>query len=341
MGKEDSIIILDNETEKQSGNVIAKLPKEQMKSLFYLFAGKPDSQIKVFQDPIHITPSDIVELNQNITEKLATHHIDTQVTTVQVGYKNAHIQEFGTWIEFESYRWNDSEAVEEVVIKWDFMVDIKQYQIPQRHTLLVRISSDIKPSKFLQLLSSGNSEDFEQMEMLTSPAFCRVDFINAQISKELINQVSDWYKTRKSPKLIPNIYYWLKKKRQRIAEIIHHSFSLIFALLWISLFLWLITNKYNGHISIEIASIWIFLGLYLMTPIHKIGHILASQLYEKLENIEGNKVVFEFTSGDKKKIADMQNNNSEEGKKFFIETVKTLVIEIILLGIGAFFFKNS
>ena len=42
MTHENTIIEMDDETIKKQGGVVAKLPKEQLKSLFYLFAGKPD-----------------------------------------------------------------------------------------------------------------------------------------------------------------------------------------------------------------------------------------------------------------------------------------------------------
>jgi len=108
-----------------------------------------------------------------------------------VGYVGSEINEFGTWSEFESHHWQEPEKIEELVIKWDFLVNIQDLAVPQRHTLLFRVSTDIKPGKLLQLLSSGNSDDFDTEEMFASPAFCRVDFINAQLSKELINVVHE------------------------------------------------------------------------------------------------------------------------------------------------------
>ena len=69
MSSDNTVIEMDDESVRKSDGVIAKIPKEQLKSLFYLFAGKPDSRIKVFNKPIFIERDDIIELNDCIDRK--------------------------------------------------------------------------------------------------------------------------------------------------------------------------------------------------------------------------------------------------------------------------------
>ncbi|MBL0578292.1 hypothetical protein JD491_11810 [Aeromonas caviae] len=334
MSDRNTVIEMDEDSVNSHGGVVAKLPKEQLKSLFYLFAGKPDSRVKVYHKPLFLEVSDIIELNDCITRKLQTHNINAQITSLNIGYKDSDIQEFGSWAEFQGHHWQTSDCVEEVVIKWDFMVDIKGFNVPQRHTLLVRVSSDMKPGKFMKMMASGNSDDFDQIDMLTAPAFCRVDFINAQISKELINEVTDWVKGRKEPALITDLYYWFKKRRQALAEFTHHSMVFMYALLWVSSFLWVNTNYYNGEMSLKLIAVWLFLGLYAFTPIGKVAHSLASRVYMAIDRVSGRKVVFQFTSGDKKLNAESMNENKRLGKSFLIQTSISLALNVIA-GIAA------
>lgn len=340
MTKDNSIIEVGDESEGAK-SLVAKLPKDQLRSLFYLFAGKPDSRIKVFEKPIYLKVEDIIELNDCITRKLETHNIAGQITTVTVGYKGADIQEFGSWAEFTAHHWQEPERIEEVVVKWDFMVNLPSYEVPQRHTLLLRVSSDMKPGKFLQMMAAGNSDDFDQFDMLTAPAFCRVDFINAQISKELVNEVSSWIDSRKEPVLIPDAYYWLKKKRQNVAELIHHSVPFMFCLVWIAALLWAITNKFGGSIPLEYAAIWLFFGMYLFTPAGKLGLIFARRVFSNLKSLDGNKVTFEFTSGDKKYNAELINKNRKRGRKFVRESFWTLFLNIAAGLIATYLYLHS
>ncbi|PME29091.1 hypothetical protein BCV39_03870 [Vibrio sp. 10N.286.55.E10] len=323
-------------------DALASLPKEKLKSLFYLFAGKPDSRIKVFHKSLYIEVSDIIELNACITRKLQTNNIHAQITNVTIGYEGSDIQEFGTWSEFEDNHWQVPEKVEEVVVKWDFMVNISGFETPQRHTLLVRISSDMKPGKFMQMMVSGNYDDFDQIDVMTAPSFCRVDFINAQISKELINEVTDWVDGRKQPALITDFYFWVKKRRQTFAEVTHYSFILMYAALWVTGFLWTNTNIYVGNeIPTSSASIWVFLGIYGFTLIGKIGHMLASKVYGALDNIDGKKVVFNLTSGDKKANSEVIDANKQQGKHFIKQTAWTLFLNILAGVVATYLYVNS
>ena len=53
-----------------SGQVVASMPRDQLRSMFYLFSGKPDSRIKVFDGALYLRPADITELNACVVRKL-------------------------------------------------------------------------------------------------------------------------------------------------------------------------------------------------------------------------------------------------------------------------------
>lgn len=324
-----------------NGTVTASMPRDQLRSMFYLFAGKPDSRIKVFEGALHLTPSDIVELNSCVVRKLRTHNIDASTTTVRAVYVGSEINEFGTWAEFEGHHWQESERIEELVIKWDFLVNIKDYAAPQRHTLLFRVSTDVKPGKFLQLLSSGNSDDFDSEEMFSSPAFCRVDFINAHISKELINVVVDWHKGRRTPKLIPSTYYWFKKRRQGVAELLDHWIMLSWTLLGSAIFLYATSRVYPQGTPVHIGAIAAFIGVYSFGPARYVARHMAANVFNSLRDLEGSKVVFEFTSGDRKRIAELQEENTKQGRKFVASAAWNILLNLAASVIFAYLFAKG
>lgn len=323
------------------GQVVASMPRDQLRSMFYLFAGKPDSRIKVFDGALHLKPADINELNACVIRKLRTHNIDASTSSVKVGYVGSEINEFGTWSEFEGHHWQEPEKIEEIVIKWDFLVSIQDYAAPQRHTLLFRVSSDFKPGKLLQLLSSGNSDDFDSEEMFSSPAFCRVDFINAQLSKELINVVNDWHKGRPSPNLIPSVYYWLKKRRLAIAEILDHWLVLSWALVAASFIFYGAGRWYPTGMPTHIAAVACFLAIYSLSPAKRVARGTAARVFNALRDIEGSRVVFDFTSGDRKRIAELQQENSKQGQKFLANAILNILLNIVAGGIYAYLFTKG
>lgn len=324
-----------------NGTVTASMPRDQLRSMFYLFAGKPDSRIKVFDSPLHLRPSDIVELNAAIVRKLRTHNIDASATTVKVGYTGSELNEFGTFAEFENHHWHEPERLEEIVVKWDFLVNIRDYAAPQRHTLLFRVSTDIKPGRFLQLLSSGNADDFDSEEMFSAPAFCRVDFINAQISKELINEVHDWQKGRPTPVLIPSAYYWFKQRRQYIAELFDNWLILSWSLIVAGAMYFAAAKYYPNGTPTHIAAISVFLAIYSLTPARLLARHMAAKVFDALRELEGNRVVFEFTSGDKKRIAELTQANNKQGRKFVISATWNIVLNLVASGIYTYLFTKG
>lgn len=321
--------------------LIEAMPKDQLRSLFYLFAAKPDSRIKIYQDPIHLELADIVELNECVNRKLKTHKIDASMTSVKVGYLDADVNEFGTWVEFSQHHWQEPEQLEELVVKWDFLVNIDEYGAPQRHTLLYRVSNDMKPGKVLQMLFSGNADEFENLDMIGAPAFCRVDFINAQLSKELINVISDWQKARRSPQLIPDMFYSLKKKRQRIAEGLDYLLSFSLTVLLASFYYWSAVKYFDAMLPTHVALVAIFIGFFFLRVVAKIANAMAKRVFVSLGEIEGSKVVFEFTSGDKRRIAEQRQKNKSQGVRFIWSATFNILLNLVASGIYAYLFTSA
>lgn len=332
--------IASSATPPSSGDLVAAVPKDQLRSLFYLFTGKPDSRIKIFNSPICVAPEDVIELNDCVVRKLATHHIDLNITSVKIGYDGSQFSEFSTWMEFSSHKWQEPETIEELVVKWDFLVNIQDYAAPQRHALLLRISRDIRPSQIFHMLGAGNADELDKIDEIAAPAFCRVDFINAQLSKELTNLVEDWYNGRKQPKLINPILYWLKKRRNGIATILDQWFLLSWALLVASFLYWGSAHLLKSP-TVAHGAIAAFLAIYSLRPAGKISHRLAAWAFKTLSEVEGSKVVFRFTSGDKKRIDAQERDNRKQGGKFVVASLWNLGLNILAGVIYAYFFTSG
>ena len=122
------------------GKAISTLPKESLKSLLYLAAGRQDSNYRLFGKPIFIDISDILELNERIQEKLS-HYETIGIVSVDIMYEKNKAEQFGTWAEFETHNWKTSNEINSLMVRWDFMYKLPDYVIPQRHTLTVKLQS--------------------------------------------------------------------------------------------------------------------------------------------------------------------------------------------------------
>lgn len=191
------------------------------------------------------------------------------------------------------------------------------------------------------MLAAGKSDEFDDIDMYTAPAFCRVDFINAQISKELVNVVDDWYKGRRSPVLIPELYYWFKKRRRTVAEIFEH-WLLLSWVLTLTVFAFRAANEfYQLSVPVYVAGVGVFLAVYSLRPVGRISNIAAGKIFNSLKDLEGSRVVFEFTSGDRKRIADLRQENRKQGKKFVLSAGWNLALNILASIMYGYLFATS
>lgn len=334
--------IIEHETgDDADRELTARVPKENLKSLFYLFAGKPDSRIKTFKDPIQLRKEDLLELHQSISLKLETHNIDAVITTVKVGYEGSQLGEFGTWAEFESHVFSEPERVEEIVLKWDFLVRVREYVNPQRHTLLFRVSKELKPSQIFHMLGAGNHDEIDQVDVMSCPAFCRVDFINANISKELINVVSDWYAGRHEPEMIEPFFYKIKKKRNGLALFTEQWLMFSWAMLVASFCYWKVNVHFSGTPPLGIGLIGLFLAVYSLRPAGRVAASLVNRAYKAISQLDGSSVVFEVTSGDRKKIAQQKSENRKKGRRFLRESTLNILINLLAAVIYSWLFAKG
>jgi hypothetical protein len=82
---------MKNELQENSESAVAIIDDSQIKhfqSLYYLFKGKRDTDIKLFDDYKQFTYSDIIELNAKIYKKLELHEKLTDLVNVTVGLES-------------------------------------------------------------------------------------------------------------------------------------------------------------------------------------------------------------------------------------------------------------
>ena len=271
---------------RRADEVIASTPREALKAMFYMFAGKPDSIVKIFDRRIVIKIEDIEELNLRIKEKLENHRIEGVLTSVDIGYENNKIDQLSSWDEFASKNWNIADVTDHILVKWDFLIKLPQYPIPQRHTLVVRLSSGIDPRQLFQLMISKGFDELDKIDEQVAPCHCRVDFINHILSQELINVVEEWNKSRLQPATRVGLCHYLKKIRVWIARAIHYSLPLCGVLLALS-FLHNFTSQLNIEASLSLEDMrnmlyWLTGTSFAVFILTKFGHWIAKKAYTAL-----------------------------------------------------------
>ncbi|MDD5766355.1 MAG: hypothetical protein PHW79_08955 [Candidatus Marinimicrobia bacterium] len=318
---------------QKSKDIVAYFPKEEFKAWFYLLSGKPDSTVKFFNGDISISPEDIIELNNDVQLKLQTHNIDSCITTVSIAYSDNTVKEFGTWGEFQTHHWNRPESTESILVKWDFLVSIKGYEIPQRHMLTIRISSDVQPFHLLHAMFLSKAGSFEEIEKEVSPVYCRVDFINQSLGQELVKIVSDWHAGRKKSRELSIFLQKIKVKRLILARFIHYSLPFLTGCLALSLLFYCCLNIHSTQVA-TVSNLkwffsWLFSAGFITLFIANVGKRVGATVFRAIDDY-GNFRRFIFTNGDKNKQDELDKRDKKLLSKFLWRTIVVILYDILI-----------
>ncbi|RTR02992.1 hypothetical protein EKG36_11945 [Halomonas nitroreducens] len=317
--------------DEQGKGLVAKADKDTVRSMFHLMVGKPDSNHQMFTRPVCIRPEDIYELNERVQEKLRAHHQESLVASAALVFDDKTTTEFGGWAEFESYNWSRSKVTKEVRLKWQFLLNVQGYELPQQHTLTVKLCASAKPLEVLQAMFSKNPEESDEAEVKFAPVFCRVDFINSVVSEELMAVVDKWNAALPVPESRSGFHDLLDRHKRKIAMLVDYSTPVIFPFASVAYLKSMFDDKdYSASLtigtSIEVMT-WLVFSLMAFTVVVKISHLLARRAFSSIKE-HGAYSVFQLTSGDRNRLDVIRRSNKKVFSKFVFSALVSLVFNV-------------
>ncbi len=303
-------VSLGSASNAPGSEIVARSNKEDLKALFYVLAGKPDSVIKVFPRPAIVEPKDLYDLNDRISEKLAQHHVFSVVVTATIAHDKNLIKEFA-WSEFAAHKWNGAETTKSASLRWDFMVQLPGYQVPQRHTLTLRISGERNPMDMLEVALSKDADKASRAETEFAPMFCRVDFINALLSEELINIVVAWHAALPKPAGSTGFWPWLRKHDHYVIPATHVMAKMIGVAVCLIVGGVLLPTDLSGGVTPRLGvqfAAWLLTSLAFIEILEMIGHFVGQGAASALDR-SNRHVALRFTRGDINRESELAEAN--------------------------------
>ncbi len=292
--------------------VVAKVPKEAFKAMFYLFAGKPDSRVKLFNRRVVVQHEDIRDLSRKITDKLNLHQIDKIIVTAVVRFDKEESVEFGTWAEFESFDWKMPYVTQSISLKWDFMIKLPAFAIEQRHMLTVRLSAAPRPNEVLQMIMSQDPDDGDIDDKI-GLCVARVDFISHRLADELINVVEEWNLALRQPTYASGWFCKLETVDKWIARAVHYSIPIfITALAWTYLGR-VISPSASAASSGDVVTLirWLLVSILALYCSIRFSHLLATRCFQAI-NSYGAYIPFHLTRGDANRADELKRRNDKQ-----------------------------
>ena len=316
---------------RNANAVVAHGDKDSLRSLFHLFVGKPDSTQKVLTRAVHVSPSALHDLNERIQEKLKTHHLDGMVASVDLSFEDKTTIQFGGWAEFSNFRWTTPKVTKEVRMRWQFLLAVQGYELPQQHALTVKLCADAKPIEVLQAMLSKHPAEDDGSSMSFAPTVCRVDFISHTIGQELISVVEDWNSGLERPDSRSGTFIKLDKYKDRIAEFIDYSTPVLFALATVGVLRKLHpaeTHMNTMTIGVAVGLMtWLVCSLIVIYLSEKVSARIAKAAYQAIDKY-GMYAMFRLTNGDENRLQKVNATNRKHFRTFLLSTATSFGLNV-------------
>lgn len=306
------------------------------RAMYYQLNAKPDSMSKAFSKRVIICRDDIIELNRLLNDKIKMlYQDDGYIATITINLSNKQLISFDCWEQFIDYPWTENQCINSIILKWNFNIRMPQYEYPQNHTLMVKLTNGLRPEEMLNLIFSGNIEDFDEIETNTFPVAARVDFIHPILGEELLNIVSKWVNGLKHNRLKKNVFVlFLQKYRKRVAQYFNYvTFILITILGAVLINKEMLSYKINYIEQLSIEQFLTFLNsiifyiLFLFISL-RFFTVIAQKIYERL-SVYGSGFVFSITKGDKEKQEDIKDKDDKNAKKILIQFLFSIIFNVL------------
>jgi hypothetical protein len=292
--------------------ILAQLDPDACKALFHAFTGRPDSKTSIFTRDVVIQPDSIANLHDRVIEKLRNHQIDGVGMQITLLAEHKNAIDFSDISDFASYNWARGDRTKQVLMKWDFIVRIPNYPVPQRHTLTVKISPSFSPMQMMRVVFSHDPSDLDVAEIEAGICIARVDFINSILADELMSLVDGWNVGLPQHPRPKDWFSRLEKYDRWISQFVHYSvpIALLIASTAFFAFYWLGPSSSAQFTigNLRHFVIWLTCTATTVFMAGKMGRWLASKCYEAV-NFYGTYSVFMLTQGDKNKDAEIQARN--------------------------------
>ena len=307
----------------------------EYKAAFYKLLAKPDSMTKVYNERAVIDIQDIYELNERICTKLGHYQEAGFIIQASVRFSDGKTKIFPNWRSFSAHTWFEPEAINNMVITWEFNAIFPGLQIPERHTLMVKLSNGLRPEEMLNLVFTGKIEEIEEMDNNLFPIVARVDFVERLLGDELLNIVGEWVRSlRKSTIQKSRVVLFLKKNKGKISTLINAVTNFVIMLSSV-----LVTGNYILGLGFRTLSdisnhqlVYIIYAIFICSAVwvfgKKIVGAMTDFLFERLRAY-GENALFNISKGDKNKQDRVKSKEKVSRIVILGNIILTIIINIM------------
>lgn len=317
------------------------------KAFYHAMTAKPDCKSKAYPRNVVVEIDDIFDLNSRIFEKFKNQYENIGAScNIFVSLKGREKLEFPNWKSFEEHTWTETSTITGMIMVWEFNVKLPRYQVPQRHTLTVKVSNGMRPEEMISLMISGKLEEVEEIDQNICPVVAKIDFVDVVIGNEVLGIVSEWVKGLKSSDSDKGkMMMFMQRHKRKVAYLIKYFTLFCSIICGIKIVNALFTNfsvDTFGELKIvQVSSILnaiVFCGLACFV-VCKLTGVFAQYVFKILAEY-GGEHIFCLTKGDRNEQERYRKEQQKDKKKVCLNFCVTIFINIVC-GILTYFITKG
>jgi hypothetical protein len=304
-----------------------KLPKTTLQALYHAVTGKTETYSKSLRRNVVIRFADIDRLNQQIRQQIEHYQLVSD-PTITVVVKTDHNQrsQYSSWERFSNFQTNSTDLTSEIILKYEFLIQLPNTPAPQRCIVTVALDSglpmlpgtgeDSLPDSII--IFFGGPGEWQSVRIT-------IDFVDFLIARVFTSVIEAWFQSLEKTEC-PDWARFCQRHFERIGGGWRHISTI-----GLACFLATFAYTYRGEISIKDVLYLVAISLVAFVALKVVFSFLETAFNKNLSSMLVPSAIL-ITEGDKRcynKVLEPRNSFLNSIWKIIIAAVSAVTLNIV------------
>lgn len=312
--------------------LVAKVDKEQITSIFRVLTVKQDTDTQVFTSDFLIGMKDIATLARSMDEQLRPYSQLSYTDSATVEFSNNRTKDFQSISDLATANWDKPSTTASVTLRWNLLLEMKDTEKPVEHNIVLRISSGIRPQDMMRAIFSKDLEEVDSFDLSSAGCVCHITFATQSLANDIFRVVQEWTDGRSKPEYTIPYLVKIRQNSKRIARFTEFSMPVTTAATILAYYFY---STRDQVLSDPVTTDFVRTGVlyvsmtWLVYTFSRAGSKwLSNRLKSQLDRI-GRIHPFMLTAGDDNRQNSLSAKNKKNLRGFFFEAAFAVTWNVV------------
>lgn len=163
-----------------------------LQQIYHELTGKSEEVSKSYDEAFHINANDFKQLNHKIGQTCEQYNIQAENCSVKVFYINDTKDTFSSFARFEAFNAGSSNAIESVLLTYNFLIILPKVSEPQSYTVTIRVTSPVAIQRKMRTQFFSMPKIFKLMGGART-AVVSIKYVDYSVARTVLNTIDEWF----------------------------------------------------------------------------------------------------------------------------------------------------